>query len=722
MAEYFETEEVTKEFDSGIFRRIMAYARPYRGKAVLAAIALGVSTLGEIFLPVLSQRIVDRALMPSFSRIALPAAGKAAALASSPRATRIGGWAYLRTSALKALSAAEEEALSSSGALDREAWYIIPAGTASDEALAALAPRGIALERGEAGAALRRSDLLALPSPEALALRSDDLRYLSIGCGLFLAVLLAILASTFAQTWLSSLLGQYVMKDLRLDLFRKTVSQSLAFLGRHPVGRLVTRMTSDVETINEFFTSVVVAFMKDLSVMAGVIAAFFILDPGLALVAILTLPPVAVLASVGRVKARDAFRSQRTWLAKVNAFLSEHLSGAAVVKLFTREDASRREFAEKNGELLRAGLGEMRVYSVFRPLVDFLGSSSTAVIVWAGARFLLHGEISLGTLIAFINLVRMFYSPVQDIAEKYTLLQSAMAGGERVFKLLDADEAIPDPAGRAASAANRAEAALPGGAAGARRGTPLVTGSAPLVRGDIEFKNVGFSYKEGEPVIRDLSFRVRAGETVAIVGYTGAGKTTIANLITRMWDRSSGEILLDGRDVRSYPLAELRSAVQPVPQDVFLFSGSVKDNIAMGIPMDEECVRAAARAVGAEDFILALEGGYDAKLSEGAANLSSGQRQLVSFARALAQDPRVIILDEATSSVDTETERMVQRGLEALLSGRTSIAIAHRLSTIRRADRILVLARGRLAEEGTHEELIARRGIYWSLYRLQYGA
>jgi len=502
------------------------------------------------------------------------------------------------------------------------------------------------------------------------------------------------------------------MKDLRLDLFRKTAGQSLAFLGRHPVGRLVTRMTSDVETINEFFTSVVVAFMKDLSVMAGVIAAFFILDPGLALVAVLTLPPVAVLASAGRVKARDAFRSQRTWLAKVNAFLSEHLSGAAVVKLFTREAASRREFAEKNGELLRAGLGEMRVYSVFRPLVDFLGSTSTAVIVWAGARFLLRGEISLGTLIAFINLVRMFYSPVQDIAEKYTLLQSAMAGGERVFKLLDADEAIPDPAGAAvraaAEAANRAEASLPGGAS--------------AIRGDIEFKDVGFSYKEGEPVIRALSFRVRAGETVAIVGYTGAGKTTLANLITRMWDRSSGDILLDGRDVRSYPLAELRSAVQPVPQDVFLFSGSVRDNIAMGIPMDEERVRAAARAVGAEDFILALEGGYDAKLSEGAANLSSGQRQLVSFARALAQDPRVIILDEATSSVDTETERMVQRGLEALLSGRTSIAIAHRLSTIRRADRILVLARGRLAEEGTHEELIARKGIYWSLYRLQYGA
>jgi ATP-binding cassette, subfamily B, multidrug efflux pump len=700
VAEYFETEEITKGYDSKVARRIMGYMRPYRLKAFLALAALALSTLGEIFLPVLSQRIVDRALMPSFRRVR---ADSGLDGAKTGGATRIGDWAYLRAGALKSLSAKETAALEARGELDPEDWYVASEAPSAGKTLDAIALRGIGVERGGGEFAIGRKALIALPAKEALAIRSDDLRYLSAGGALFLAALLVILGSTFVQTWYSNLIGQLVMKDMRLDLFRKTSGQSLAFLGRHPVGRLVTRMTSDVETINEFFTSVVIAFMKDLSVMAGVIGAFFLLDPGLALVAALSLPPVAALASVGRVKARDAFRRQRTWLSKVNAFLSEHLSGAAVVKLFAREEASAREFGEKNGELLRAGLGEMRVYATFRPLVDFLGSTSTAVVIWAGAKFLLGGGISLGTLIAFINLIRMFYSPVQDIAEKYTILQSAMAGGERVFKLLDADEAIPDEAMERS-----------------RRNEPPA--DAASCRGDVEFRGVHFSYKEGEPVIRDLSFSVRAGETVAIVGYTGAGKTTIANLITRMWDRDSGDILLDGRDVRDYPLAALRSSIQPVPQDVFLFSGSVRDNIALGVPMDDEKVRAAARAVGAEEFILTLPGGYEASLSEGAANISSGQRQLISFARAVAQDPRVIILDEATSSVDTETERLIQRGLEGLLAGRTSIVIAHRLSTIRHADRILVLSRGRLVEEGSHDELVAKRGIYWNLYRLQYGS
>jgi ATP-binding cassette subfamily B multidrug efflux pump len=340
-------------------------------------------------------------------------------------------------------------------------------------------------------------------------------------------------------------------------------------------------------------------------------------------------------------------------------------------------------------------LGEMRVFATFRPLVDLFASVSTGVVIYYGASLFNDLSISLGTLIAFINLIRMFYSPVMDISEKYTLLQSAMAGGERVFKLLDADERIPD------------------------------TGKRPLprpLRGHIEFDRVGFSYKRGEEVIRDLSFNVDPGEMVAIVGYTGAGKTTIANLITRLWDVDSGVIRVDGIPVKDLPLNDLRRAIQPVLQEVFLFSGSVRENISLGADIGLDRIRRAARVVGADDFIMGLPLGYDTALSEGASNISAGQRQLISFARVVAQDPRVIILDEATSNVDTETERLIQRGLEGLLSNRTSVVIAHRLSTIQHADRILVLGHGKLLESGSHQELLEKRGLYYNLYKLQYEA
>jgi ATP-binding cassette subfamily B protein len=336
----------------------------------------------------------------------------------------------------------------------------------------------------------------------------------------------------------------------------------------------------------------------------------------------------------------------------------------------------------------------MYVFATFRPVIDLFSSASVGIVIWYGAGMHRSGALSLGTLIAFVNLIRMFYSPVLDLSEKFTLLQSAMAGGERVFKLLDAEDEIPDEGARA----------MP-----------------DRVRGHIEFDNVSFAYKAGEWVLRDLSFNVEPGEMVAIVGYTGAGKTTIANLIPRFWDVVQGEIRLDGHPVRELPLAGLRRAVQPVPQDVFLFSGSIEENIRLGEEVTEERMRIACRAVHADEFIERLPDGYRTRLAEGATNLSMGQRQLISFARVLAHDPAVIILDEATSSVDTETERMIQRGLEGLLAGRTSVVIAHRLSTIRHADRIIVLAQGRVAEQGRHAALLERKGLYWNLHQLQHG-
>jgi ATP-binding cassette subfamily B protein len=363
------------------------------------------------------------------------------------------------------------------------------------------------------------------------------------------------------------------------------------------------------------------------------------------------------------------------------------------VQLFAKEKVVAHQFREFNSELLKANLGEMYVYATFRPIIDFLTSITIATVLFFGGKYILNIQLSLGVLIAFINLVQMFYFPVQDISEKYTLLQSAMAGGERVFALMDTNEKIPD------------------------------TGSIEVpetCRGKIEFRNVTFSYVPHEPVLQNLTFTVQPGEMIAIVGYTGAGKTTITNVLSRLWDIQNGTILLDDIPITEYKLASLRKTIVPVLQEVFLFSGTIAENIRLGLPLQDDEVEAAAKAVYAHDFISRLPHGYNTKLSEGATNISSGQRQLISFARLLAHNPKVIVLDEATSSIDTETEQLIQMGMQRILSGRTSIVIAHRLSTIRHASNILVLSGGEIVEAGTHEELLKKNSLYATLYRLQY--
>ncbi len=705
MADFFDIDEsITKGYDSGIVGRIFAYLRPYAGIAVATILTLAISTAGELYIPVLVKDTVDGALVVSYAMVApgLMAGSEPVALPADPI---LGGRSIVPSSRLKAIPGSQRREYLASGAIGQASLYLVglespasPRAAAQGEALAAAralcALKGGEVLAGPSHAVLPIEILKALPPDQALALRSADTRRISRNVSILLSVLLAVLAATFLQIYLSSLVGQRIMKDMRMELFRHTSTRSLAFLSRQPVGRLVTRMTSDVETINQFFTDVLAAFLKDASLMAGVLVVLLLLDWRLALVTLATLPPVLVVTLISRTRARDAFRRQRTWLSKVNSYLAERVSGIAVVKLFVREEASSREFREKDAQLQKANLGEMYVYATFRPIVDFLGATTTAVVIWYGSKMLGLELLSLGTLIAFINLVGMFYSPIQDLSEKYTLLQSAMAGGERVFKLLDSTDTIPDK--------------------------PRVAMPDP-VRGHVQFQDVRFAYKAGEWILKDLSFSVQPGEMVAIVGSTGAGKTTVTNLITRLWDIQGGTISLDGIPIQDLPLHGLRKAVQPVLQDVFLFSGTIADNIKLGQDISDERMRLAARAVHADEFIEALPGGYDSLLSEGATNLSSGQRQIISFARVLAHDPALIILDEATSSVDTETEGMIQRGLEGLLSGRTSIVIAHRLSTIKHADRIIVLAAGKVAEEGRHEELLERRGLYWNLYRLQYG-
>ena len=729
---YFETEAVVREYDSRITVRILSYLKPYKLLAAFALGALVFSTLGELAVPVLQQRLIDRAIMARFLPLRIRAVpqragwqqhpeGQAALSAEARRtyeellavrgALEAGDYLFVPRDEKLRIAGRVERELKSAGILEDGQWYAFPLPTDPAEAsrlLALTEKHPGSFVRGGGAAAITIRDLAALTPEEKSVIRYRDLSLIGRTVTVIFSLLVGIFVFTFIQTWASSLVAQKVMKDIRLQLFRKTGSQSTAFLSRHPVGRVVTRLTGDVETINEFFTNVLVAFLKDLSVMAGSLITLFILSPRLAAVVLVTLPPVLVLTAFSRVRARDAFRQQRVASSRVNSYLSERLSGVQVVQLFLGERRSRREFGERNGEFLSANMAEMYVYATFRPITDFLATFTTAAVIAVGANFVLNLSLSLGVLIAFINLVGLFYGPVMDIAEKYTLLQSAMAGGERVFALLDTEEAIPDTG--TVHIEERGQQA--GGAGG--------TGGASLVRGRVEFDHVSFAYKDGEEVLKNVSFTVNPGEMAAIVGYTGAGKTTVANVLTRLWDIQKGSIRLDGIPIEEIPLPELRRSVLPVLQEVFLFSGTVAENISLGLPLEREAVVEAAKAVHAGEFISALPNGYDTVLSEGATNISSGQRQLLSFARVIAHNPAMVILDEATSSIDTETERLIQLGIQRVLAGRTSIVIAHRLSTIRHADRIFVLSGGVLAEEGRHDELISRNGLYAGLYRLQF--
>jgi len=711
MADFFETDEVVKGYDSKTTARILSYMKPYKLLIALTALALLLSTAGELFVPLIQQKVIDDAIMIRFyvvncgysadsistdilSTDFISAESKKALelFNASKRSIEAGGLLFVPIERDTRISSAAEKELEQKGILDMGDWYAFRMKEGSTAEEIVKSRPDIFSQNGDSVAVLKK-DLYSLQVGEIAVIRANDISFIIRSVLILLAILCLVFFFTFFQTWGTTLIGQRVMKDLRLELFKRTCSQSTAFLSRHPVGRLVTRLTGDVETINEFFSSVLVSFLKDLAVIVGVLITLFLLSPRLALAALVTMPPVLAITAVSRVKARDAFRRQRTASSRLNSYLSERLSGVQVVQLFQAEKRSLREFAERNIELLKAKLGEMYVFATFRPVVEWFSTLTTAVIIVVGAMMILDLSISLGVLIAFINLVGMFYSPVMDIAEKYTLLQSAMAGGERVFKLLDTDERISD------------------------KGTRSVEG---MVRGHIEFRDVRFAYNKGEEILKGLNFSVSPGEMAAIVGYTGAGKTTITNVMARLWDVQSGEILLDGIPVKDIPLEELRRSCLPVLQDVFLFSGTVSDNIRLGLPLSDAEVEEAAKSVHAHEFISRLAEGYNTVLSEGAANISSGQRQLISFARVIAHNPAIVILDEATSSVDTETERLIQLGMQRVLAGRTSIVIAHRLSTIRHADRILVLSSGRLVEQGKHDELIAKNGLYAGLYRLQY--
>jgi len=565
-------------------------------------------------------------------------------------------------------------------------------------------------------AAIVSSSVLQLAQPYLMKLAIDDyiavddLQGLKLLGVAYVGVLVAGFALEYIQTWTLQMTGQKIMFDMRMQIYGHLQRLDVQFYDRNPVGRLMTRVTTDVDVLNELFTAGVVSVFGDIFLLVGIMAALTLMDWRLALVAFTVLPLIVLVTQWFRRNVRESYRSVRTWIARINSFLQEHITGMATVQLFRREQRSFEAFDETNRGHRDANVDSIYYYAVFYPAIEVIGALSTAMIIWVGGRWVLEGTLTLGSFLAFLLYSQRFYRPISDLSEKFNILQAAMASSERIFKLLDTDVKI-EPGRGMRDAGREPGVALPASPPASRLPSS----------GHIVFEDVSFAYNGTDFVLKNLSFEVKPGGRVGIVGATGAGKSTIINLLLRFYDVSEGRILVDGVDIREVDLRDLRRLFSLVLQDVHLFSGTIASNIRLGeLSITDESVSGAARAVHAAEFVDRLTNGYGTAVAERGATLSVGQKQLLSFARALAFDPRILVLDEATSSVDTETEMLIRDALRALMTGRTTIAIAHRLSTIQDMDTILVLHHGQLRESGSHQELLAQRGIYYKLFELQY--
>lgn len=513
--------------------------------------------------------------------------------------------------------------------------------------------------------------------------------------GLYFVLLIAAgFVFNLLQIYVLSYAGQYIIYNIRQLVFTHLQKLPLSFFDKNPVGRLVTRITNDTETLNDMYTNVLITLLKDFSILAGTLVIMFRLNTGLALITLAVMPAVLLLTVIFRLKIRKVYRNVRTSIAKVNSAISENISGMRVIQLFNKEKPNFENFHKIGREYYKATMSEVVTFGLFRPMIEMVSSLSISLLIWFGGGKVMDNTLEFGVLYALINYIALLFQPINDLAEKYNILQSSMAASERIFMILDTPAEEDD-------------------------GKRLL--DERTASGDIEFKNVWFAYNGENWVLKDVSFKVPSGGTVAIVGHTGAGKTSVINLLSRFYEIQRGDILINGISVKNIQKASLRKAIGVVLQDVFLFSGKLKENIRLNEEsITEEKLQSVTRYVNAHSFISGLPNGYEEEVMERGSTFSSGQRQLLAFARALAFDPAILVLDEATSSIDTETEMLIQDALTKLTENRTTIIIAHRLSTIQHADKIIVLNKGRVHESGTHQELLAARGMYYSLYQLQY--
>ncbi len=702
--DHIDDEVLSRSLDRRLIRRLLGYARPYSGLAALSLFIILILTLLELSIPWLTKTAIDRHLRREYAALDWSLAGdgriRDEVMAGIPEA-EISPIApsrdLIRLAALKRIDPALYGRLEKDGVIGTETYFHLnPEGAGGEEADAIRsiikAPPEGSIAAGS-GIAVRSKAFDLLPPPVKTRVRGRDLEGILLIAVVITAVLVLRFLLDYGRIYAMQYAGQSIMFDLRTQVFGHLQKMSLAFFDRHPVGKLVTRATNDVEVLNDMFANVLVNMIKDVILLFGIVVVLLLEDWRLALVSLGALPFVVAVSVFFRVLARRAFRMVRAKIAKINAWLQESISGVQVTKLFLREGENMRRFEGLNEEHYRARLKELLVFSVFGPLMEVLSSIAIALVVWYGGLMTLSNTLTLGGLVAFIAYVQMFFHPIRDISEKYNSLQSAMASSERIFQIIDEPAEIKDPA------------------------SPV---AVPSFKGEIEFQNVWFSYEGENWVLKDVSFRLDPGRSLALVGATGAGKTSVISLLGRFYDVKRGRIMVDGVDIRDLELSRLRSMLGIVMQDVFIFSGDFRQNIRLknrSITDDEVC--RAAEHVMASTFIEKYPGKYVEEVQERGSTLSAGERQLLAFARAVAFNPRILVLDEATANIDTETEEKIQAAMARMMKDRTTIVIAHRLSTIRNMDRIAVLHKGEIKEIGSHDELMCRNGFYRKFVEIQ---
>ena len=708
--DFHEEQKLGKVYDSKLVKRLMKYTRPYLKYMVFSVFVLLILSGLRVFQPYLVKIGIDDYIIFNYAKVDLSDTTNAEI--NRIRDTYAKDFIELNTPRTylfdsKEIDPKDAALLKEEGVLEHEKYYVLDYDKIDSqerkkelEDIVKSNSEQFELTGDDNITIVSYSNLRELPPEQLKTLRSNDRNgILRIGF-IYLGALILIFFFQFLQVYMMAWIGQKLMSDIRNEVYTHLQKMSLRFFDSNPVGRLVTRSTNDVNVLSEMFTSVVINIFSDMFLLIGISIMLLIMNWRLGLVLLAISPIIMTVTLLFRFKFRDAYRKVRIKIARINAMLSEHFSGISVIKIFAREAENIRRAKEINRDYYKATMYELSVHAVFSPVIVLFRNLGLSLIIWYGGGQVIQNLLPLGALVAYLSYIEMFFRPINSIAEKFNIMQAAMASSERIFQILDTKPDIVQP-----------EKAI----------------EINNVKGEVEFKNVEFAYKkldksdEWEWVLRDISFHVEPGESVAFVGATGAGKTTIISLLSRFYDVQKGSINVDGVNIKNWDKFELRKNIGVVLQDVFLFARDIKSNIRLNnSDIDDDTVRNVSQVVNASHFIDKLPENYDEPVTERGSTLSAGQRQLLAFARALAFDPKILVLDEATANIDTETEQLIQEALQRLMKGRTSIIIAHRLSTIQHVDRILVMHKGKIMEEGNHQELLAKGGIYYKLYQLQY--